>query len=621
MSIKNLKSFLKENLFRPNYFKRAIFFVFFDFILFTFSYFISFSLRFSIGEVFSNFHLYIKFFPIFIFSKILFLLIFDIYSFNWRYFSFNDALKVVFSLTISQIISFYISLIFLKKEILSFLPRSVFFLDYFLSLWFLLTLRSLKRFYISFQGKRDIEKRKKIIIYGAGDAGEQIARDMLSRKSDYNPILFIDDDPKKKGNTIHGLKVVGSIDNIKSVMKENGCYSVLIAIPSIDSENLRRIYQSLEKSGCKEIKILPSMDSIVDGKVSSKDVKNIDITDLIGREKVTYDLDLICEYLKGENVLVTGAAGSIGSEIVNQVVKFNASKIYALDINETELFYLKERMKRKYSKEIEMVLADVRDFDLLEKLIEKEKISFLFHTAALKHVPICENFPYEAVKTNILGTFNLVKAAKGKVKKFLYISTDKAVKPKSVMGATKRIGEIIVISQKDPKTKFFSVRFGNVLGSRGSVIPIFEEQIKNGGPLTVTDKNMTRYFMTIQEAVTLCLEATGIAEGGETFMLDMGKPVKINDVAENIIRMYGYTPHKDIKIVYTGIRKGEKLHEELYSEDDKIEKTRFEKIYKLVFFNDKIEEQNVEKMVEDFKDSDGKVIDILKSYIKDFKYE
>ncbi len=621
MFMKRLKNFLKEKLFRPNYFKRAIFFVLFDFIFFTFSYFISFSIRFSIGEVFSNFNLYKNFFPIFILSKILFLLIFDIYSFNWRYFSFNDALKVVFSLTLSQVISFYISLIFLKQEILSFLPRSVFFLDYFLSLWFLLTLRSLKRVYLSFQGKKDIEKRKKLIIYGAGDAGEQIVRDMLSRKSDYNPILFIDDDPNKKGNTIHGLKVVGGIDTIKSVMKENDCYSVLIAIPSIDSENLRRIFQSLEKNGCKEIKILPSVDSIVDGKVSSKDLKNIDITDLLGREKVSYDIEFICEYLKGENVLITGAAGSIGSEIVNQVIKFNASKVYALDINETELFYLKERIKRKYSKDIDVVFADVRDFYLIEKLIENEKISFVFHTAALKHVPICELFPYEAVKTNILGTFNLVKASKGKVKSFLYISTDKVVNPKSVMGATKRIGEIIVTSQKDPVTKFFAVRFGNVLGSRGSVIPIFEEQIKNGGPLTVTDKNMTRYFMTIQEAVTLCLEATGIAEGGETFMLDMGKPVKINDVAENIIRMYGYIPHKDIKIVYTGIRKGEKLHEELHGEEDKIEKTRFEKIYKLVDCNDRIEEKNVEKMVEDFKGSNGKVVDILKFYIKDFKYE
>ncbi|MEO0304817.1 MAG: SDR family NAD(P)-dependent oxidoreductase, partial [candidate division WOR-3 bacterium] len=364
------------------------------------------------------------------------------------------------SLTFSQFISFYVSLFFLKNQILSFLPRSVFFLDYFFSLWFLLTLRSLKRFLLSFEGRKEIEKRKKIIIYGAGDAGEQIARDMLSRKSDYNPILFIDDDPKKKGNRIHGLKVVGGSDILKNVMKENDCYTVLIAIPSLDGENLQKIYRKLEKSGCKEIKVLPSVDSIVDGKVSSKDVRNIDITDLLGREKVSYDLGLIGSYLEGENVLVTGAAGSIGSEIVNQVIKFNASNIFALDINETELFYLKERMKQRYSKDIKIVLADIRDYASITQLIEKEKISIVFHAAALKHVPICEEFPYEAVKTNILGTFNLIKASKGKVKRFLYISTDKAVKPSSIMGATKRIGEMLVVSQEDPFTKFFAVRFG-----------------------------------------------------------------------------------------------------------------------------------------------------------------
>ncbi|MEO0299026.1 MAG: nucleoside-diphosphate sugar epimerase/dehydratase [candidate division WOR-3 bacterium] len=524
------------------------------------------------------------------------------------------------SLTFSQFISFYVSLFFLKNQILSFLPRSVFFLDYFFSLWFLLTLRSLKRFLLSFEGRKEIEKRKKIIIYGAGDAGEQIARDMLSRKSDYNPILFIDDDPKKKGNRIHGLKVVGGSDILKNVMKENDCYTVLIAIPSLDRENLQKIYIKLEKSGCKEIKVLPSVDSIVDGKVSSKDVRNIDITDLLGREKVSYDLGLIGSYLEGENVLVTGAAGSIGSEIVNQVIKFNASNVFALDINETELFYLKERMKQRYSKDIKIVLADIRDYASITQLIEKEKISVVFHAAALKHVPICEEFPYEAVKTNILGTFNLIKASKGKVKRFLYISTDKAVKPSSIMGATKRIGEMLVVSQEDPFTKFFAVRFGNVLGSRGSVIPIFEEQIKNGGPVTVTDKNMTRYFMTISEAVTLCLEATGIGEGGEMFMLDMGKPVKINDVAENIIRMYGYVPNKDIKIVYTGMRKGEKLHEELHREDEQTERTRFDKIFKILFV-EKIENNKIERMVEDFKNSDGNVRQILKSYIKDFRYE
>ncbi len=620
MFMKRLKNFLKEDLFKPSYLKRIIFFILFDLLLFIFSYFLSFSIRFSITEVFLNFNLYKNFLPIFIFSKLFLLFIFDIYSFNWRYFSFNDAVKLGISLTFSQFISFYVSLFFLKNQILSFLPRSVFFLDYFFSLWFLLTLRSLKRFLLSFEGRKEIEKRKKIIIYGAGDAGEQIARDMLSRKSDYNPILFIDDDPKKKGNRIHGLKVVGGSDILKNVMKENDCYTVLIAIPSLDRENLQKIYIKLEKSGCKEIKVLPSVDSIVDGKVSSKDVRNIDITDLLGREKVSYDLGLIGSYLEGENVLVTGAAGSIGSEIVNQVIKFNTSNVFALDINETELFYLKERMKQRYSKDIKIVLADIRDYTSITQLIEKEKISVVFHAAALKHVPICEEFPYEAVKTNILGTFNLIKASKGKVKRFLYISTDKAVKPSSIMGATKRIGEMLVVSQEDPFTKFFAVRFGNVLGSRGSVIPIFEEQIKNGGPVTVTDKNMTRYFMTISEAVTLCLEATGIGEGGEMFMLDMGKPVKINDVAENIIRMYGYVPNKDIKIVYTGMRKGEKLYEELHREDEQTEKTRFDKIFKILF-TEKIENNKIERIVEDFKNSDGNVRQILKSYIKDFKYE
>lgn len=614
MLVKILKSF-----FQPTYYKRVFFFILLDILLFFLSYLFSFGIRFGIGEVLQNFHIYEIFLFLFILVKIFLFFLFDIYSLNWKYFSLKDALKIIFILTFAQILLFLIFLLLFKNRIIYFLPRSVFFLDYFFSLWFILFLRIFKRVFLIIKSSFVINDKKSIIIYGAGDAGEKIIRSMISSKGRYSPVAIIDDDPVKKGTKIHGIKVFGGMEVLKKLKNEFNCDSILIAIPSIDKDGLKKIYDFAQKIGFREIKILPSIERIINGEIGQHNIKNVDITDLLGREKVEVNIGLITGYLKDQKILVTGAAGSIGSEMVHQLIRFQPGKIYALDINETELFYLKERIKRKFSKDIEIILSDIRDFESIQKIIDEKNITIVFHAAALKHVPMCEEFPFEAVKTNIFGTYNLLKSSKGKVKRFLYISTDKAVNPVSIMGASKRIGEILVNSQSDPYTKFFVVRFGNVLGSRGSVIPIFEEQLKNGGPITVTDENMTRYFMTISEAVILSIEAAGLGKGGETFMLDMGKPVKIKDIAENIIRMYGYQPNRDIKIVYTGIRKGEKLFEELFSQEDLVEKTEFDKIFKIKD-STKFSEKEIEKMLKDFND-EKRIVDTFKFYLKEFKHE
>lgn len=621
MSFQKFSNSFFHNLFKPTYLKRFFFFVFSDVVIFLLSYILSFSIRFSINELVSQYETFNLFLPIFIFSKIIMLLLFDIYAISWKYFSMNDALKMFCAILFAQIIAYISAYIFFRNHFIIILSRSVFFLDFFISLFFLVSLRSFKRIMILMMNKKS-ESKEKIIIYGAGDGGEQMLREMLKKESTYDPVAILDDNKNKWSMRIHGIPILGGLQEIKKVMKKSGAKAVLIAIPSINKEKLKEIFKYLEKEEIKDIKILPSVQELLSRKLTLNNVKNIDITDLLGRESINLDKAQIGAYLRNQVILVTGACGSIGSEIFKQVLEYEPQKILALDINETELFYLDNKTPNELKSKVEMVLADVREKERVDEIFRDNNIDIVFHAAALKHVSMCEKFPLEAIKTNIQGTYNLVNASMNKVKRFLFISTDKAVNPSSIMGGTKRIAEFIVTSSGIGKTIFSSVRFGNVLGSRGSVLPIFEEQIKSKKPVTITHPDMKRYFMTTKEAVQLCLETAGGAKGGEVFILDMGEPILIREIAENMIKMYGYKPYKEIKIIFTGKRKGEKIFEELFRAEERVKNTRFEKIFRVIGSN-RIEYSLIQGIVNEFLriENHEKAKDLLQKYISGFKYE
>jgi len=604
---------LIKKLFKPSYTKRFLFFVFSDIIIFFISIALSFSIRFNIVAFAERILQYRMILATVIISKLFSLYFFRIYSVTWKYFSIKDVIKTGIAVTIAQIFSYAVLLLMFNSKLIDLLSRSVIIMDYMFSIFIAITFRMSKRMYVSyFQRPRGAEVP--ILIYGAGDAGEQIIREMLKGSSIYDPKALIDDNPSKRKQTIHNIPVEGALKDIPSLMKKYEAKTILIAIPSIEKKRLNEIFKFLNANHIKDIKILPPVSEIIEGKLTVNSVKDLDIVDLIGRESVAIDKTLIGEYLKGQTVLVTGAGGSIGGEIVKQVIQYDIKELIALDIAETELFNLHFAVKEETGKEIIQYLADVREPEVIKKLFSKYAIDVVFHAAALKHVPMCELFPEEAVKTNIGGTLNLVKSSDGKVKRFIFISTDKAVNPSSIMGGTKRICEYIINSYaKDSSTKFTSVRFGNVLGSRGSVIPIFEKQIKEKRDITITDERMKRYFMTIPEAVQLVVEAGGAAEGGEIFILDMGEPVLIKDIAENMIRMFGYEPGVDIFIKYTGARKGEKLFEELLRAEEGVLPTKFDKIMKAV--SAKIMgAADLQEMIDGFREAKG--YDEVKKHLK-----
>ncbi len=419
-----------------------------------------------------------------------------------------------------------------------------------------------------------------MLIVGAGSAGAQIVQEMLgSRKSTHFPMGFIDDDESKQGVFIHGVRVLGNRGDIPKILGGNGIDEILIALPSAHSKDIREIVELVRKtSKNKRTKVLPGIHDVIEGKVSLTDIKDIEVEDLLGRDPVKIDFEKIREFLKGKRVLVTGAGGSIGGELAKTVAQFEPAKLILLDNDETELFYAVNNLKRIVPN-LMPVVGSVRDESKMTRVFERLRPEIVLHAAALKHVPILEHYPDEAIKTNIRGTRIMGEAAmRYGTERFVNISTDKAINPTSVMGATKRVGEeLLRVLNSMNGTKFISVRFGNVLGSRGSVIPLFKEQIRKGGPVTVTHAEMKRYFMAISEAVLLVLEAAATGQGGEAYILDMGNPVKIDDLARDMIRLSGLEPDVDIPIVYTGLRAGEKLFEELIGSAEDSEKTENEK--------------------------------------------
>ena len=423
----------------------------------------------------------------------------------------------------------------------------------------------------------------RVLIIGAGCAGEMVVKELeknpqLNKKA----VAIIDDDITRIGDQVSGVDIVGPRNSILKIVKLYKIDEIIFSIANISKKGKKEIIDICKNTNCK-IKTIPGIYEIIDGKVDIKQVRDVDIEDLLGREPIEVDFNLMGSYIQDSTILVTGAGGSIGSELCRQIANIRPKKLIMLDNYENNLYSIQQELIRKYGDSIKMiaVVASIREQKRMEKIFDKYRPEVVFHAAAHKHVPLMENSPGEAIKNNIFGTLNVAMlSSKYNVKRFLLISTDKAVNPTNVMGATKRAAEMIIQSlNEESKTEFVAVRFGNVLGSNGSVIPLFKKQIEEGGPVTVTHPNIIRYFMTIEEAVGLVIQAGGMAKGGEIFVLDMGEPVKILDLAKNLIRLSGFEPDVDIKIVFTGLRPGEKLYEELLMSEEGLLDTKHKKIF------------------------------------------
>lgn len=512
-----------------------------------------------------------------VFALVLF--ISGMYSTLWTLSGTKDYIRIVRSCVISSIISFIINAfffegIYIKIGIVTMILASIGILS------LRMATRALHNIYKSkVTMNRD---RKRLLIVGAGSSAAILVKDVSNNANiNYDIVGFVDDDKAKKNVCINGIKVLGNRYDIPRLCDELNVDEILIATPSATVSQRKKIIEICNETG-KTVKILPSIDQIIDKDNLLGAMRKVEIEDLLARDPIVLDNSGIRGYIENKTILVTGGGGSIGSELCRQIMKFDPKKLVILDIYENNAYDLQMELNRKYpDNKPEVVIASVRDMQRLEDIFKKYRPYIVFHAAAHKHVPLMEDSPGEAIKNNVFGTLNVAKCAdKYGVKRFVMISTDKAVNPTNVMGATKRICEMIVQSmQKVSKTEFVAVRFGNVLGSNGSVIPLFKRQIAEGGPVTVTDKRITRFFMTIPEAAQLVIQAASYAKGGEIFVLDMGEPVKIYDLAKNLIRLSGFEPDVDIKIEVCGLRPGEKLYEELLMDEEGLTNTSHNKIF------------------------------------------
>lgn len=519
--------------------------------------------------------------PVLIFSYLLFFFVFRIYRRIWRYAGIKELLAIVLA-TISGAVLFW-SLTNLAGTVI---PRSVHVMTLFIVIAGICSSRlALRCFIIHAERKGCIKAcdKKKVLIIGAGDAGTLIARDILQFHDQGRKIVgFIDDDVNKQGNLCMGIPVFGGSDKLAETVQKHGVQEIIIAIPSLPQKKIREIANLCSKIKC-ETKIVPGIYSLLDKKITLGDLRPVGVEDLLQRDPVQLDLVKVADYLTGKCILVTGAGGSIGSELCRQIMLLKPARLLLLGRGENSIYEIHRELKAIYgSEQLLPIILNITNEEGLNDIFVKFKPQVVFHAAAHKHVPLMERNVCEAINNNVLGSWKVAKAAgENGAEVFIMISTDKAVNPTSVMGATKRVSEkIIQAANKIYKTKYVAVRFGNVLGSRGSVVPLFKEQIAKGGPVTVTDPEMKRYFMTIPEASQLVLQAGTMGVGGEVFVLDMGQPVKILDLAQNMIRLSGLEPDIDIPIKFTGLRPGEKLFEELMSTSEGTQATVHKKIFR-----------------------------------------
>ncbi len=542
--------------------------------------------------------------------------IFKVFTRINRYTNLNELLGIFAALTFMLFSIFPLFYLFNQELMYQISLRLVVF-SYIMALLLIASSRLGWRVWVELKNKngRSNEKKVRILIIGAGEGGQLLYQSFLGSQivNNIEVVGFVDDDCNKWGTYLLGKKVLGNTREINQLIQTFRINMVTIAIPSLPKKKIQQLVQSIENKNIK-VNMVPSFEEVATGKINVSQLKEVDVIDLLGREEVSLDLESISYQLKGQTILVTGAGGSIGLEICRQVLAFEPAKLILLGHGENSIYSIHRELttldpQRKV--EILPIIADIQDRERIFYLMEKYHPTIVYHAAAHKHVPLMEYNPTEAIKNNINGTKNVAEAAKkNHVKNFVMISSDKANRPPNVMGATKRIAEMLITSlNQSGETKFSAVRFGNVLGSRGSVIPLFKEQILRGGPITVTDFRMTRYFMTIPEASRLVIQSGALAKGGEIFVLDMDKPIKIVDLAKNMIHLSGYT-EEDIEIVETGIRPGEKLYEELLLEKEKKETQIFEKIFvgDIKGFSLKEVTQLIEQLPEDESEAAKKVI-------------
>ncbi len=565
-------------------------------------------------------------------------LLFDLYSTLLRHVTLEDAFKIGAANLVAIVVAIiYNYTLFAKLSgirtagVLRRLPTGVVCMAGVFILLLTFAIRSIPRlcseFRTSYYIKRKGIEKTRVIIYGAGETGVALQRELMRPKSQRYVVAFYDKNHEKIGQKINGARIYGNPSKLSELVKDMGINEVIIAIPSLKPTQIKEIIDECKDLGCK-IKRIPSIsDMVVDSSAKPTQIKDVEIADLLGRDEVTLDTDGISGYVSGSVVLVTGGGGSIGSELCRQIMKYNPKKLIILDIYENNAYDLENELKRLYEKDgkvfpVETRIASVRDYKRMSDIFDEEKPDVVFHAAAHKHVPLMEDSPGEAIKNNIFGTYNVATVAhEHNVKTFVLISTDKAVNPTNIMGATKRVTEIIIQAySKISKTRFVAVRFGNVLGSNGSVIPLFKKQIENGGPVTVTHPEITRFFMTIPEAAQLVIQAGAMAQGGEIFILDMGEPVKIDTLARDLIKLSGLVPDVDIEVKYTGLRPGEKLYEELLRAEEGVTSAKREGFFVAEPFF--MEWDGVQNMLKDFSEcinSDHKTVaNTIKRYVPTF---
>ena len=603
--------------------RRILVFMILDIVLLILSSFIAIALRFDFNDIpalyVNNIYTYL------LIDSVLLILIFVIYRIYlnmWSYASIVELINIVLACFTYEVLEFIYKMFFEIQ-----MPRSYFLIKLILLIIFISGLRYSYRIARAIKNLK-VNKNNNLntMIIGAGEAGRLLINEIYSNPTNFNNKIccVIDDNQNKIGTYIRGIPVVGSRGDIESSCEKYSIDEIIIAMPSISKEKLSLIVDECQKAKCN-IRILPNVSEMV-GKPSMREVRKLSYEDFLGRSQVVVDLNEISQNLTSKTILVTGGGGSIGSELCRQIAKCGPKELIIFDIYENNAYDIEQELLREYPGiNLKTIIGSVRDYDRLEDVFKTYHPDYVYHAAAHKHVPLMEFSPNEAVKNNCLGTLNTVKLAdKYHVKRFVLVSTDKAVRPTNVMGATKRICEMIIqCYDKKSETDYVAVRFGNVLGSNGSVIPLFIKQIESGGPVTVTHKDITRFFMTIPEAVSLILQAGIYAEGGEIFVLDMGKPVKIYDLAEKIIRFKGFEPNVDMPIKITGLRPGEKLYEELLMDEEGLKETPNKLIHigKPIEMDDKQFLKDLDKLIDDaYKNEDDikdKIAKIVGTYTID----
>ena len=565
-------------------------------------------------------------FIILLFSKISSFLFFKLYKGMWRFTSISDLINVLKATFIASLFSISVILLVLGA---SSVPRTVLLIDYLLTTIGIAAVRASVRIYSTrfiVGNEKNKQKNKltskiktRLLLLGAGSSGEKIIREVKENPSStYRIIGLLDDDPSKIGTTIHSIPILGKIEDLHTISTSYD--EILICIPTATNTQMRSIVTQCKVVG-KPYRTIPTVYELIDKQISINTIREVSMADLLGRQEVNLDRSSISNYIYGKRVLVTGAGGSIGSELVKQCLGYSPDLLLLFDQSEHNLFNIDNYCKEtRNSTGIHPILGDIRDKSMVNSVFNSFQPHVVLHAAAYKHVPMQENNPWEAVITNIQGTLNVMEACENNdVDRFVLVSTDKAVNPTNIMGATKRVSEILIQSKtKNSKVKYLGVRFGNVIGSSGSVIPTFQEQINNGGPITITDPNMKRYFMSIPEAAQLILQAGSIGENGEIYVLDMGKPVLVKEIAYELIRLSGLEPEVDISIEYIGLRPGEKMYEELMTSSESLVDTSHEKIMVL---KDGVDHQwdylltEIDKIVQSAKSYDS---DLIKNKLKEF---